>query len=32
VGVEPTRAFAHGILSAACLPFHHSGVPQTIVL
>ena len=25
VGLEPARAFAHGILSAECLPFHHSG-------
>ena len=28
VGVEPTRPFGHGILSAARLPFRHSGVPQ----
>ena len=28
VGLEPARAFAHGILSAECLPFHHSGVPN----
>ncbi len=26
VGLEPTRPFGHGILSAACLPFHHSAV------
>ena len=26
VGIEPTRAFAHGLLRAACLPFHHSGL------
>ncbi len=27
VGFEPTRPFGHGILSAASLPFLHSGVP-----
>lgn len=25
VGLEPTRPFGHGSLSAACLPFHHPG-------
>ena len=28
VGLEPTRPFGHGILSAACLPFHHSARRQ----
>jgi hypothetical protein len=30
VGFEPTRPEGHGILSAASLPFLHSGVAQTI--
>jgi hypothetical protein len=30
VGFEPTRPFGHGILSAASLPFLHSGADQTI--
>ena len=26
VGLEPTWACAHNILSVTCIPFHHSGI------